>query len=70
MRKKYHYEREYVLGKLPKHSVRGALRRGDLADLCAELMERITGDRCTLLTRPRGWCYLARETPDGRKMRG
>lgn len=61
--------RQYPLGRVRRDSVAQPMRNEKLAELCAQIMERMVGDPVDVITRGKNHFYLIRSLSDGRMVR-
>ena len=57
-------KREYPFGRVRQDSVAQPFRSETLARLCAEILERMTGDECDVVPRGQVYYYVVRLNGD------
>jgi hypothetical protein len=62
-------KREYPYGRIRRNGVAQPFRSKLMAEKCAEIMERMTGDFCDTVQRGPTWFLVLREIGEGRTER-
>jgi hypothetical protein len=61
---------EYERPGMRQDSVRQPFTRREMAERCAEILERMTGDSCWVFSRGTAWHLVERITAEGKVERG